>query len=80
MTDAIKDLLTLTLPIAIAGWWYARTTGLEKVRTELLQRQAELGASMNSLYGVQIEDLERRLKACEQRWQKWAGGPVGGKQ
>lgn len=85
-TDLYRNavLLLIGIATAITGWLHARRTGIKQAelrlarvqrRTAALRRERE--REEKRLVALTLEDFERRLRACEERWNRWAGGPVG---
>lgn len=69
---------------ATLGWLYAKRHGLDEARRQLTATHRELITSMEGRFAEQervhrqmLEDVERRLEACEKRWVRWSKGPVG---
>jgi hypothetical protein len=80
--EAVVALLGIAT--AVMGWLYSRRSGLEQAKRELLaiysEHIAEQDRRLNEqsrLAQLKLDDLDRRLRDCEARWQKWSGGPIG---
>lgn len=85
MSDYREAVVILVgLATAVFGWYYARRTGLQqaedKIRSlhqdTILLLESRLATQRNQDQ-IRLEDLERRLSICEERWKKWSQGPVG---
>jgi hypothetical protein len=77
-------LLLIGTATAIFGWLHARRTGLAQAEHRLAGVQRRLMAAHRQrereerrMTALRLDDLEARLRACEKRWQKWSGGPIG---
>lgn len=74
----------LGLAISVAGWYYARKKGLAQIEQRLQDltaaEVATLNARVNTLERLrqqENEDCARRIAALEERFNRWAGGPIG---
>lgn len=77
-------VILVGLATAVLGWYYAKRTGLEQAKKEVSASQTELISSLERRlneqerwHTAQLQDLDVRLKACEERWHKWSSGPIG---
>lgn len=65
---------------AILGWYQANRSSLARIQREVEKNRLLLIGSMETrlaeqerLWALRHEDLERRLRACEERWR----APIG---
>lgn len=77
-------VMLIGLATAIVGWLHARRTGLAqaerrlaRVNRRLLAAHREQERVEKRLVQSKLDDLEERLRACEKRWERWSGGPIG---
>lgn len=77
-------ILLIGLATAILGWWHSRRMGVaeaqkavEEQRRILIELMEARLVEQGNLWKLRQEDIERRLRACEERWQHWQEGPVG---
>lgn len=76
-------VLLIGLATAIVGWWHARRTGLaqaqqavEEQRRILLELLETRLREEGRLWDSRLQDVDRRLRACEERWRRWQTAPV----
>lgn len=76
--------LLVGMATAIVGWLYARRTGIQQAEKRLQQSMQSYIDSLEERLALSErlrhetkDDCDRRLAALEERWRRWAGGPIG---
>lgn len=76
--------LLIGMAVSVLGWYYARREGLAQAEARLKQTMMEQIAAMESERLIRervtlqtLQELDTRLKACEERWTRWSRGPIG---